>query len=273
MKLTLNWLREFVDLPMSDPDEVRQVLENLGHEVEDMKAVTPTFSDVVIGRVVEVKAHPNADKVRLCRVDVGDEEVEIVCGAWNFEAGAVVPVAMPGAVLQGSFEIDRREIRGVESNGMICSEAELEIGDDAEGIMVLNAAYPESVDRIGQDFASVLSLPDVYFEVSITPNRPDCMSVVGLARDLAAYYDVALDEPAIVVSEELPSATTTIEIEDVEACPRFAGREMTNVVVGPSPHWLPLAAVRRGSSPDQQCRGRKQLRDDRNGPPDARVRP
>ena len=249
MKLTLNWLCEFVDLPTSDPDEVRQVLENLGHEVEEMKALTPTFSDVVIGRVVEVKAHPNADKVRLCRVDVGDEEAEIVCGAWNFEAGAIVPVAMPGAVLQRSFEIDRRQIRGVESNGMICSEAELDIGEDAEGIMVLNTAYPDSVDRIGQDFASVLSLSDVYFEVSITPNRPDCMSVVGLARDLAAYYDVAFNEPAVVVSEELPSATTTIEIEDVEACPRFAGREMTNVVVGPSPHWLRWRLTAAGVRP------------------------
>lgn len=248
MKLTLNWLLEFVDPPTRDPEEIRMVFEQLGHEVEEVRPLVATFEDVVIGRVLEVSPHPNADQVRLCRVDIGSEESEIVCGAWNFEAGAVVPVAVPGAVLQGNFEIGRREIRGVTSHGMICSEAELEIGEDAAGIMVLNRDYPQASERIGEDFASVLELPDVYFEVSITPNRPDCMSVLGLARELAAYYEIPLSVPAITVAEQDPKSVVTVEIEDEEACPRFVGREMRDVTIGPSPHWLrrrlQLAGVR-----------------------------
>ena len=238
MNLTLNWLRDFVDLPTSDPEEIKDVLESLGHEVEEMRPLDVTFSGVVIGKVLDISAHPNADKVRLCTVDVGDKQPEIVCGAWNFDAGAIVPVALPGAVLQGSFEIGRRSIRGVESNGMICSEAELEVGEDASGIMVLDTAYPEAADHIGADFASVLDLPDVYYEVSITPNRPDCMSVLGLARELAAYFELPLHVPPVSLDAGPPDAATSLRIEDPKACPRFAGREMRDVAVGPSPHWM-----------------------------------
>jgi phenylalanyl-tRNA synthetase beta chain len=248
MKLTLNWLRDFVDLPGADPEEIRDVFESLGHEVEEMKALEASFSGVVVGRVLEVGPHPNADQVRLCRVDTGSEELDIVCGAWNFEAGAVVPVAVPGATLQGTYEIGRRKIRGVVSNGMICSEAELELGEDAAGIMVLTADYPEAADHIGDDFAEVLSLPDVYYEISITANRPDCMSVLGLARELAAYYEAPLHVPAVSVVEQEPGSTVSVTIDDAEACPRFAAREMSDVKVGPSPHWLrwrlALAGVR-----------------------------
>ena len=238
MKLTRNWLREFVDLPTDDPEDLRNVFENLGHEVEEMTILEPSFSGVVIGRVLEVGAHPDADQVRLCRVDIGTAESEIVCGAWNFEAGAVVPVAVPGAVLQGDFEIGRRKIRGVVSNGMICSEAELDLGEDAAGIMVLDDAYPEAIDGIGLPLESILQLPDVYYEVSITPNRPDCMSVLGLARDVAAYYKVALRVPEISVTEHPPGSQTDVRIEDARGCPRFVGRELSEVTVGPSPHWL-----------------------------------
>lgn len=238
MKFTLNWLREFVDLPTDDPDEIGSVFANLGFEVEEMKLLVPTFSNVVIGRVLEVSPHPNADQVRLCRVDIGAEESEIVCGAWNFEAGAVVPVAIAGAVLQEGFEIGRRKIRGIESNGMICSEAELDLGEEAAGIMVLHDDYPEATRRIGEDLTSVLELPGVYYEIAITPNRPDCMSVVGLARELAAYYEVPLRMPEISVTEQEPVSGVSLIIEDPEACPRFVGREMRDVVVKPSPHWL-----------------------------------
>ncbi len=253
MKLTVNWLHEFVDLPTRDPREIRDVLESLGHEVEDMQTLDIEFSGVVIGRVYTVSSHPNADKVRVCGVDVGGEEAEIVCGAWNFEPGALVPVALPGASLPGGFEIGRRKIRGVESHGMICSETELDLGDDADGIMVLNRDYPSASDSVGKDFASLLDLPDVYYEVSITPNRPDCMSVLGLARELAAYFDVPMTPPDVTLRSAAPDAaedttSTSIQIVDPEACARFAGREMRDVVVGPSPHWmrrrLTLAGVR-----------------------------
>ncbi|MEN8240195.1 MAG: phenylalanine--tRNA ligase subunit beta, partial [Actinomycetota bacterium] len=111
MKLTLSWLRDFIDLPTTDPAELVEAFESIGHEIDDWHVIEPTFTDVVIGRVVEVTDHPNADKVRLTKVDVGDEVLDIICGAWNFEAGAIVPVAVPGAVLGGDFTITTRAIR------------------------------------------------------------------------------------------------------------------------------------------------------------------
>ncbi|GMQ93175.1 MAG: phenylalanine--tRNA ligase subunit beta [Acidimicrobiia bacterium] len=238
MKLTLSWLREFIDIPTSDPEEIAEAFESLGHEIEEWHVIEPSFSGVVVGEVLEVAAHPNADKVRLTKVDVGDEVLDIVCGAWNFEAGAVVPVAVPGAVLAGNLEITRREIRGVISNGMICSEIELELGDEAEGIMVLNDDYPVARDMVGESFAPVLGFPDVYYEVGVTPNRPDCLSVYGLARDLAAFYDAPLRDPNIGVEESGPPSVVHVTIDDAVACPRFAGRQVRGITVGVSPHWL-----------------------------------
>ena len=123
MKVTLDWLGDFVDLPTADPEEITGALESLGHEVEGWEPVRHRFSDVVVGKVLEIAPHPDADKVRLTKVDVGGQVLDIVCGAWNFDEGAIVPVAVPGAVLQGDFSITERTIRGVTSHGMICSEA------------------------------------------------------------------------------------------------------------------------------------------------------
>ncbi len=234
MKFTIDWMREFVDLPTSDPEAIAEALESLGHEVEGWERTSHRFEGVVIGRVLEVTAHPNADKVRVTKVDVGEEVLDIICGAWNFDAGAVVPVAKPGAVLQGDFEITQRKIRGIVSNGMICSESELEVGEDAAGIMVLDVDYPDAADRVGEDFVGLLPVDDVVFDVSITPNRPDCMSVYGLARELAAFYVIPLAQPDL----ELPggNAATSVSIVDSEACPRFVGREVRGITVGPSPH-------------------------------------
>jgi phenylalanyl-tRNA synthetase beta chain len=248
MKFTLDWLRDFVDLPTDDPGEIAEALENLGHEVEQWNSLEPRFSGVVIGRVLGVGPHPNADKVRLARVDVGDETLDIVCGTWNFDAGAMVPVAVPGAVLQGDFEISRRKIRGVTSNGMICSEAELEIGEDAAGIMVLGD-YPAAPERLGDDFASLLPEADAFFDVTITPNRPDCMSVYGLARELAAFYDVPLREPGIEIEEIGGPGSTRVTITDDIACPRFVGREVRDVSIGRSPHWMRTRLTAAGVRP------------------------
>ncbi|MEN8233666.1 MAG: phenylalanine--tRNA ligase subunit beta [Actinomycetota bacterium] len=247
MKFTLEWMREFVDLPTNDPDEITEVLESLGHEVEGWEPITHRFDGVVIGKVLEVGSHPNADKVRVTKVDVGDEVLDIVCGAWNFEAGAVVPVAKPGAVLQGDFEITQRTIRGVTSNGMICSESELEVGEDAAGIMVLDDDYPGAEEELGSDFSSLLPAGDVVFDVSITPNRPDCMSVYGLARELAAYYELPLAEPNL----ELPptDTATKVEIVDDVACPRFVGREVRGIKVGQSPHRIRARLTAAGVRP------------------------
>jgi phenylalanyl-tRNA synthetase beta chain len=249
MRVTLDWLRDFVDLPTDDPSALADAFESLGHEVEEWEALAPSFRGVVIGRVLGVGPHPNADKVRLCEVDVGDQVLAIVCGAWNFEAGAVVPVAVPGAVLQETFEIGKRSIRGVESNGMICSEEELEVGEESAGIMVLNDDYPDAADRIGADFSSVLPFPDAIFDLSITPNRPDCLSVYGLARELAAYYDVPLRGRDIAVVETGEPGTTEVTITDDTACPRFAGREVRDITLGPAPHWMRARLRATGSRP------------------------
>jgi phenylalanyl-tRNA synthetase beta chain len=247
MKLTLDWL-DFVDLPTTDPAEIAAAFEGLGFEIDEMRPLEPAFSGVVIGRVREVAAHPNADKVRVCQVDIGTEVSEIVCGAWNFEAGAIVPVALPGAML-GDFEIGRRAIRGVTSHGMICSEQELDVGEDASGIMVLNADYPDAADRIGEDFVSILPLPDTLFDVAVNPNRPDCMSVVGLARELAARYEIPLREPAPRLVVDDPGVAVTVRIEDEEACARFVGRQVRNITVGRSPHWMRLRLQAAGVRP------------------------
>lgn len=248
MKVTRSWLSEFVEIPDIGDEELVDVFESLGHEIEDWRPVGPAFRDVVVGRVETVRAHPNADKVRLTTVDVGTETLEIICGAWNFEAGAAVPVAVPGAVLGDDFEITRRSIRGIESNGMICSEVELSLGPEADGIMVLDDSYPRASDRIGDPLADVIGLPDVVFDVNVTPNRPDCLSVYGLARDLAAYFRLPLRDPNISVTEIGPPSTMSVSIDVPEVNPRFAGREVRSVEVGPSPHWLrwrlELAGVR-----------------------------
>lgn len=249
MKLTRSWLDEFVDIPTEDPAELVRDFESLGHEIETWHLIEPEFRGVVVGRVLEVTPHPNADKVRLTKVDVGDETLEIICGAWNFEAGAVVPVAVPGAVLGEGFEITRREIRGVTSNGMICSEIELGLGDEADGIMVLNDDYPEAAERLGADFAEIVGLPDVFYEVNVTPNRPDCLSVYGLARDLAALYQTDLREPDFSLETGGEDNPVTVSIEAPDLCGRFSGRMVRGVTVGSSPHQIRWRLTQAGVRP------------------------
>ena len=235
MRVSLNWLSDYITLPTDDPAVVREAFESLGHEVEGIEVLESGWTEVVIAEVVSVEPHPDADKVRLCQVVYDDARtpVDVVCGAWNFDVGAIVPFAKPGAVLPGGFEIGRRKIRGVQSNGMICSERELEIGDDAAGILVLDDDAP-----IGADFAEYVDLPDVVFDLSITPNRPDAMSMMGIARELAAYFDVpyAMVEPELPTKPGTPS--TSVEIADPTGCLRFTGREIQGLVVGPSPFWM-----------------------------------
>jgi phenylalanyl-tRNA synthetase beta chain len=233
MKISLNWLTEFVDLPTRDTSELREALYSLGHEVEGVEELVADWTGVSIAEVLTVEPHPNADKVRLCTVTTGDDPIQVVCGAWNFEAGARVAFAHPGALLAGGFEIGSRQIRGVLSHGMICSERELGLGDDHAGILVLDEDAP-----VGVDFGEWVALPDVVFDLSITPNRPDAMSVLGVARDLAAHFGVPLRraEPSLRTVPGTPRVS--VRIEDPTGCFRFATRELRGVRIGPSPFWM-----------------------------------
>lgn len=246
MKVSLRWISEFVDLPTADVEELESVMSNLGLEVEGIEQIALDFSGVVVGEVTEIAPHPDADKLRVVTLDIGEDEPHtVVCGAWNFDVGAVVPVALPGAVLPGGFEIGTREIRGVPSPGMICSERELGIGEDADGILVLDDDHAPP----GADFASSLPYPDVVFDLSITPNRPDAMSVYGVARDLAAYYATSVNTPDVGVEATGPATRAQVRIEDAERCPRFTAREIAGVEIRPAPLWMRLRIRDAGMRP------------------------
>lgn len=230
MKVPLRWLQEFIDLPTTDVDELKYAFDMLGLTTEGVETLDVSWSDVYVGRVLEVAAHPDADKVRVCQVDSGDGATQIICGAWNFEAGATVAVARPGAVLPGDFEIGQRTIRGVESNGMICSERELGVGDDHAGILVLTEGQ-----EIGSAFGDHVELPDVVFDLDVTPNRPDALSLLGVARDLAAWFDVSYHLPPLELTTVPGSTSISVEIADPSGCRRFTAREIREVSVGASP--------------------------------------
>ena len=234
MRVSLNWLKEYVDLPTEDPAVLARTFDMLGHAVEEVETFEVGWTDVFIGKVLRVEPHPNADAVRVTHVDLGDgQEHQIICGAWNFEAGAVVPVAIPGAVLPGDFEIGTRAIRGVESHGMICSERELGLGELHEGIMVLDPDAP-----VGEPFESILALPDVVFDLEVTNNRPDVMGMVGVARELSAWFDTEVRYPDVSLDTVPGTPHLTVTITATDGCNRFVAREMQDVKIGPAPLWM-----------------------------------
>jgi phenylalanyl-tRNA synthetase beta chain len=230
MKVSLEWLREFIDLPITDVDELAHALDMLGHKVEGIERLEAGWSDVYVGEVLDIAPHPDADKVRVCQVDSGTGATQIICGAWNFETGARVAVARPGAFLPGDFEIGRRTIRGVESNGMICSEKELGLGDDHAGILVL-----DDDPAIGIPFADLVELPDVVFDLEITTNRPDALSLWGIARDLGAWFDVDTRFPELEMTTVSGATPISVVIADPSGCRRFTAREIRRVTVESSP--------------------------------------
>ena len=248
MKLTLNWLRDFVEIA-EKPQAVADAFNSLGFAVEQMIPLVPNFRDVTIGKVAKVVAHPDADRLRICQVDVSSEVLQIVCGAWNFEVGSLVPVAVPGAVIGGDLEIGRRRIRGATSNGMICSESELGIGEYSDGIMVLNDDYPAAEDLLGANFSSLLEYPDTFFDLEVNPNRPDAMSVRGLARELSAYFAIPLRELDISLEKTSSEMGLCVKIEDPQGCPRFVGREVRDLKIKPSPHWIRFRLENAGIRP------------------------
>ena len=244
MRVSLNWLADYIDLPSWDSVALAEVLESLGYEVEQIDRTAPRFRGVVTAQVLEVEPHPRADRIRVCRVTAGGTPTTVVCGAWNFEAGATVAWALPGSTLSGGMEIERRTIRGVLSNGMICSERELGLGDEAEGIMVLDSEVP-----VGEDLGGFPCLTDTVLDLSINPNRPDVMSYVGVSRELSAYYRVDYRFPHL----DFPSVDATprieITIEDPSGCYRFVSREVWGCELSPAPLWMRTRLRASGQRP------------------------
>ena len=239
MRAPLSWLREYVTVD-AIPDEIAERLFTSALQVDGLydagvPDVDGNLGRFLVGRVLEVVPHPNADRLRLCQVDVGEGDArQIVCGAWNFEAGATVAVALPGAYLP-VFEqpLDERELRGEASRGMILAEDEIGLGDDHAGIMVL----PDGPEP-GTPLVDVLPIRDQVLDVVPTVNRVDLLSMVGLAREVAALLDGELHPPAPEDPALVDEERVDITIDDFGACPRYIGRVFRDVSIGPSPQWL-----------------------------------
>jgi phenylalanyl-tRNA synthetase beta chain len=249
MRVPVSWLRDYVPLGMPLDDLATRLsvstAEVEGIERRGVPDVDGNLGHFRVGRVVEAAKHPNADRLQLCRVDVGDEEpLQIVCGAWNFGPGATVAVALPGAVLPGGVELERRKVRGELSNGMILAEDEVDLGPDHTGIMVLDDRFDP-----GTPLTDVLPIVDDVLIVEATGNRPDLLSIYGLAREVAALYDLELAPPPGIEPERVADEPVEVEIEDLEGCPRYIGRLFRDVHVGPSPVWLKARLNAAGMRP------------------------
>ena len=237
MRISLSWLREFVDLTETT-EELRVILDDLGLVVEGIEHVGEGLEDVVVARIDEIRAIEGADRVRLVVVDAGDGPLEIVCGANNIDLGDHVPLAPVGAVLPGGFEIARRQMRGVTSNGMLCSARELGMGDDHHGLMLLD----ELIDPIvGVGILEALSItPDVVFDITVEGNRPDAWSVEGVARDLATRLGRPLASPPLAEAngESTSDSFAAAGIDTPDLCGRLTVSVLRHVTVGPSPAWV-----------------------------------
>jgi phenylalanyl-tRNA synthetase beta chain len=250
MKVTLNWLKQYVDFNWS-PEELTERLTMLGLEVEGVQKIAAAFDGIVVAEVITRDKHPNADKLSLCRVNDGKGERQIVCGAQNFKAGDKVPLILPGASLplksgdQEPFTMKVGKIRGVESHGMMCSPQELGLPDQIDGLLILREDA-----KVGQPFAEYLGRTgsDVVYDLEITPNRPDLNSVIGIAREIAALTGNELRRPEIPNPESQIRADgpVSVRIEDAELCPRYTARVIQGVKIGPSPEWLRSALEKVG---------------------------
>ena len=236
MKISLNWLKDYIDLSGITTAELADKLTMSGLEVEDVIDQNEIYKNFIVGYVKEKKKHPNADKLSLCTVSTGEESYQVICGAPNVDTGQKVVFAPIGTIIpKGNFKISKAKIRGVESYGMICSEAELELSEDHSGIKVLSNGVKE-----GTPITEALELNDVIFEIGITPNRPDALSHIGVARDLAAIFNLELKLPSIEIEESPVDVNKLAEVEIVDEinCPRYSSKIVTDVVIKESPGWL-----------------------------------
>ncbi len=234
MLVSLKWLKDYVDVEIT-AEELAHKLTMTGLEVDEIKTIRSQFSGVVVAKIISVKPHPSADRLILCSVSDGTDNYPVVCGAKNIAPGDIVPLAKVGAVIPGGYTIKSSVLRGEKSDGMLCSEAELEIGDDASGIMHLRSDLP-----LGLPLETALNIGDTVLDVGVTPNRSDCLNMIGIAREVAAITGKKIKQPSVRVRElsEDINLLTSVKIIDADACPRYTARMIKNVQVGESPVWM-----------------------------------
>ncbi|MGI9290533.1 MAG: phenylalanine--tRNA ligase subunit beta, partial [Gammaproteobacteria bacterium] len=234
MKFSEQWLREWAD-PDVDTEGLAEQLTMAGLEVDGIEKCAPKLKGVVVGHVLEKKSHPDADRLSLCMVDIGDDEaVHIVCGASNVEKGGAYPVATIGTELPSGLKIKKSKIRGAESLGMLCSAVELGIAEDADGLLELDTSAAP-----GLPVTDALALDDRIIDLDLTPNRADCFSILGTARDLAAFNGLEFSEPEIEPVAAAIKDSLTISLDVGDACPVFAGRVIRNIDnTATSPLWM-----------------------------------
>lgn len=235
MRISLNWLKDYVEINV-DADTLARQMTMLGLEIEAIERPGSEISGIYVGKILSIEPHPDADKLVVCKTDVGlGEPLQIICGAKNMSVGDKVPTAIIGSKLAGGFEITRRKMRGVESFGMMCAADELGMGNDHSGLIIMD---PDSI--IGADAKPLLGLDDVIFEIEVLPNRGNWASMIGVARELAALYGKPLRVPELRLTEEGKAASdySSVTNNAPDLCPRYAGRVLTGLKIGPSPDWL-----------------------------------
>lgn len=247
MKISLNWLKQYIDLNDLTTKDIVDKLTMSGLEVEDVVDENELYKNFIVAEVKSVSKHPNADKLSVCEVFDGKETLQVICGAPNVAADQKVVFAPVGTLIpNGNFQIKKAKIRGVESNGMICAEDELLLSEDHSGIMVLDSTL-----QAGKPITEALNLNDVIFEIAVTPNRPDALSHIGVARDLSAIFNRELHLPEIVLKESKIKASeiASVEIIDQKNCPRYSAKVVLNVQIKESPEWLKNRLAKIGLRP------------------------
>jgi phenylalanyl-tRNA synthetase beta chain len=240
MQFSENWLRSFVN-PAMDTQALSHALTMTGLEVEELTPVAPSFEKIVIGEIVSAIKHPDADRLQVCQVNVGQETLQIVCGASNARVGLKAPCALVGAALPG-IAIKQAKVRGVESSGMMCSSKELGLATEASGLLELPADAP-----VGQDIREYLDLNDHLFTLKLTPNRADCLSILGIARDVVAMTGAPLALPVVLPAETSTDKSLAVQVQAKEACPAYFGRVITGVNArAVSPDWVVRRLERSG---------------------------
>ncbi len=234
MKISVQWLKEYISFKMS-PVELADRLTMVGLEVEEISSVKPGYDGILVGDILEARKHPSADKLKVCKVDVGDKVLQIVCGAPNVQEGQRVVVATTGVTLSENMHIEEKIIRGIQSEGMICSERELGLSNNHDGVLVLEKKKYSVGNTFGDSQKS-----DMIFEVNVTPNRPDCLCHLGIAREVGVIVTNPLKKPDDLIKETDSSVNdyVQIEIKNPIACPRYSVRIIRDVKIGQSPKWL-----------------------------------